>query len=158
MIQTACTVVTRHEGRNIGGSNRIISVHDRGIGIEIIVGRATLLGHFRLRHLFVARGGLIGIVARRSRIVLGVILEIGNGLVEVVAVCFDHAAILTREGAAALGVGALTRREDGLLGLQEVVVLDKHAGTCGSSDTVLRTVVEVVVPYVDTHGAHTRMA
>ena len=158
MIQTACTIVTRHEGRNISGCNGVVAVHQRSVGVEVIIGCTTYPCLFRLGHLLVATVRLVGVVTRRSRILLGIILEVGGRLVEVVAVSLDHTAVLARERAATLGVGALLRSQNGLLGLQEVVVLDEHAGTRCSTHAVFRHIVEVVVPHVYTHGTDTRMA
>ena len=158
MLQTSGTVEALHDARHVGCRISSIGVHERAVGVEVIIGGAAYKRFFRSRHLFVAGGCLVGVVALCRGILLGVVAEVCRRAVEVVAVGLDHAAVLAAEGAAAQAVGALQGREDGLLGLQEVVVLYKHAGSGGGADAIFGHVVEEVVPDVDTHGAHTGMA
>ena len=133
-----------------------IGVEEAAVSVEIIVGAPALHSLHTGRHLLVARSCLVGIE-------LGAVLLIGDiagGTDNLVAEGLDHAAILTREGALGIGghIAALLRDEHGVLAVAEVVALDESVALIGSSHTILRVSVEIVVVDMHAHGADARMA
>ena len=159
MVEPSGTVVSCNDGRHVLGIVGRVGIHVFGVGVEVAVGMATHSGHFGGGYLLVAGADLVGVVACRGGCMLGVELEVLGRTVVVVAKALDHGSrLFALEGAAALGVGALLGREDGLLGVEEVVVLNEDTGSAGGSNAVFGHVVEVVVPHVDTHGADAGMA
>ena len=158
MVQATSTIIAHHLAGNITGSVRCIAVNLAAVGVEVIIRITTRFGYLRCRHLLVTCSRFVCIVTCSRRIVLREVAEILASGIKIVTESLDHTTVLTRESATAHCVSTLIAGEDGLLGLQEVVVLHEHAGTRSSTYAILGHVVEVVVPDVYAHGTNARMA
>ena len=157
MVQTTSAIVTCYEGWYILCSHSTIGVHQRRISVKVVIGMTTCFGHFRRGNLLVTTGCLISVITSSGRILLGIVTEVLNRLVEIVTISFDHTTILTRERTRTFSISTLQRGEDRLLSLQEVVVLHEDTGTCRCTYAILSDIVEIVVPYMNTHRTNTRM-
>ena len=152
-------------GRDIQCIIGNIRIHQRSIGIEIVINRSSGKCFISRRHNFVSVRSLVSIKIGstdkcRTRIfyfIGGDVTKIAPRLNKNVLVRFNHTTIFSGEGAISRSIRSLPRRHHRPIHGTEIIPFNKDTRSHCCSDSVFRITVIIVVIYMHCHRPDTWM-